>query len=437
MINILFFTGFVVDSPDINILRNHSLEEFFKQDGPLINGQPWKSTYTTADRSDVELEDQVWLGIGKTGLGPMFDKIPVTKSKWRFYSDLLSIYRLSFRNNSEYHIAIVGQIIHAYFKDTDGMIWKQPEIALNFKASPLIYARIDLLPEVCKWKLGAQRPDLVSILRCVHNNLDQPAVDLPPGAHLLGKDRILGKLDMELTDLVQLFDENLYKGRCLMVKNSNVVVTIADPNDPSVKFVMDMLFSMGETASLNDKHDDPCGALYRCLPKQRLLKLKSKKIWSRAASKIQHRLFDLNVLRYGSEQTVDFVFNTDSFLMTLWEDLGSNLIIKLSVFFHENEFHCEIEVPGSQPIKQKLPTNLFSMRRFILRSDIFAKTLEVCNVERTICERFELNSKNIRTDIWEAKFLFYNFLENYQESQCNDIYKCTPFNDGNCHILNY
>lgn len=254
-------------------------KRYFKNVAVEIQGRPWESTFTPEDLLDERLEDMVWVGAGGAGLRGMFANNPkITKpasgvlehlTRNYYFQKLMRLYKLSFQNDSDFHMAIVGQILNLSFKDIDGLSNSKLETVLQIKAKPEINAKMHLLPKECHWPHGTNPPDLVSLMRCIHHNVDDPAVLLKPGTHLLGDERLLGKIEMDGADLIQLADENFGHGRCMTIKESQVVVAVFEPDHYENFFLMNLNLSMPEQADPADEHDDPCGHLFACIPSNR------------------------------------------------------------------------------------------------------------------------------------------------------------------------
>jgi hypothetical protein len=190
-----------------------------------------------------------------------------------YFQKLMRLYKISFKNDSDFHLAIVGQVLNLSFKDVDGLTNSKIENILQIKPKPEVNAKMHLLPKACEWPFGTVTPNLVSILRCIHHNVNEPAVMLRPGTHMLGDERYVGKIEMEGADLIQLADENFSHGRCMTIKESQVVVAIFEPDHYENFFLINLNLSVPEQADPNDEHDDPCGTLFACIPTERGINL--------------------------------------------------------------------------------------------------------------------------------------------------------------------
>lgn len=249
-----------------------------------------RSSFKPEDLEVEELEDLVWLGAGSSGLGQAFANqppiVPDSTESTSYLSRivkavlssragraLLSFYKISFKNDASslaVNLAIVGQRLNLFFADENGMHVTRLQDALGFEPSPVIKASMDVLHPTCQWPHGTVEPSNVDILRCVHNNVDKPALFLKAGTHLLGADRYVGELKMPVSQLAQLWDEHTNHGRCMTVKDSYVVVAIYDSRDASKYMLLDLKLYIGENLDLaGNTHDDPCGFSYRCYPTAR------------------------------------------------------------------------------------------------------------------------------------------------------------------------
>lgn len=278
----IYMPFYYLDSSDHS---NFDLKRYFNDEIVEIQGKRLRSTFVPDDVLDRKLEDMVWLGAGGAGLRGMFaNNPPLTKAangilehmtRNYYFQELMRLYKISFRNDSDFHLAIVGQILNLSFKDVDGLSNSKIEKILQIKPKPEVNAKMHLLPKECEWPFGTITPDLVSILRCIHHNVNEPAVMLRPGTHMLGDERYVGKIEMEGSDLIQLADENFSHGRCMAIKESQVVVAIFEPDHYENFFLINLNLSVPEQADPNDEHDDPCGTLFACIPSKRGIQLVS------------------------------------------------------------------------------------------------------------------------------------------------------------------
>lgn len=261
----------------------------------------WPSTFAPEDLTSTELEDMTWLGLADHTDAGFFRSLPNRTSRLLSTVYMMvrklrlpNIYALSFRNDSDFHLAVVGQLLNLYFTDGDGFVSIAPDRAFNgVQEKPEINARLHVLTEACQWGPMQRSPGLVPLMRCIHHNAGSPAVACPPGSHHKGRDRFLAPLEITMNDLILLADENFaHDGRCMVIRDSLVVLGIFHPTDPSKYILLDIILNMDEIENLMDKdpYGDPCGRVFRAIPDSKgtrwllivLLTIHSGRVWRAA-----------------------------------------------------------------------------------------------------------------------------------------------------------
>lgn len=237
----------------------------------------WASSFADADLTSTNLQDMTWVGLADHTDPGFFRSFPsrtehLSTTVYRMVRKLRlpNIYALSFRNDSDFHLAVVGQILNLYFTDGDGFVSMGSDRLLNgVQEKPEINARLHVLPEACQWGANQRTPGLAPLMRCMHHNAGRPAVSCPPGSHHKGRDRFLAPLEITMNDLILLADENYnHDGRCMVTKDSLVVLGIFHPTDASKYILLDIILNMDEIENLmaNDPYGDPCGRVFRAIP---------------------------------------------------------------------------------------------------------------------------------------------------------------------------
>lgn len=252
------------DSPAMKYLASqlHTLREVKSYKS---GEKEWESSFEIADLFSSTLDDMTWIGAAKKftpnffHLNPPHSEGTIDKIK----------FALSFRNDGNINLAVCGQILHLFFHDHDGYYGFTKPIDVLVAPQNEVYARLNVLPKNCSWDGKTGTPNIVQILRCIHLNAANPAVDTPAGCHLKDAQRPTFPIAMSKSGLLQIGDEKTnHDGLCYDVRESNVVVAVVSDYDSTKMFLLDLILNMDDMDIVDPAapHGDPCGKLFRCIP---------------------------------------------------------------------------------------------------------------------------------------------------------------------------